>query len=530
MQKSGKLLTTLFASASLLMCLSATPVHASASHELPKAVTKVASAKNYRIYRDINSNGPSHVMGQTKDFKYAHLESKEYAKTKKGTYWLLIINGRSTGWVNQDFFIRNKISLAKSVNLVHNDAGEFETKDAINYVADKTGTMINPSHVKTSQKTVKENKGGDHEVEYSYGTASAKLNIHVRNDEDEGLTSADADPISAKNAESTWKGSSKSSSYNWNAEHHYQPEIKKNVYTSDSSNPMTLTTRLYQPRFLSLDYGENDEISQVGVTPEGIAVKNGDLTVSLFADPHELGGHLVSYNLNNLTSPYDAQNLTSMPWREFVDYSRNIKVSPYLKLGHGQSVSDSGKYIYVLANNNKMKNSSQSDEILQISKKDLSLHRIWSVKVFNGDSSFPRYFHNMSIVNDHTMYGLFHNGSKGTYEYWKLEREGDRWNAIEIGATDSNLVKDAPVQGFAYDQEKDEFYVGFNDYIFRVASNGNILDMQHFDTKRELEGLSVDNGQLYTELTQRAELLKASFGNSIESTETVDSMGEAVNK
>ena len=511
MRRLTKISASLLLSAALLSvgASQVNKVNASTNHVLPRAVTKVASDKNYRIYSYVDKSGPHKAIGKTSDFRYAHLESKEYARTNKGTYWNLIVNGRSLGWVNQNYFTRSKISLAKSVNLVNNDNGTFNTKDAVNYATDSTGTAVNPEKVHASITHLKADEPGKHEVEYKYGKAHDSLEINVRKTRDEGVTDADADAEDAPGAKTTWHGSSKSSSPHWNSAHHYTTEEQTNHYTSDSNLPMTLTTQFYQPRFLSLDYDQNDEISQVGVIPEGMAMKNGQLTVSLFSDAKDDNGHLVSYDLNKLTSPYDAQSLVSMPYKEFIEYSKNIKVSPYLKLGHGQSVSDSGKYIYVLANTNKLKNSDESNEIMQINKKDLTINKIWTFKVYNGSADYPRYFHNVSFVNSHLMYGLFHNASKGTYEYWKLEREGDSWIPTEIGATNSELVKNAPVQGFAYDKQNDQFYVGFNDYIFTIDPMGSVLDTQHFDTKRELEGLSVDNGTLYTELTQRAELLKA---------------------
>lgn len=180
-------------------------------------------------------------------------------------------------------------------------------------------------------------------------------------------------------------------------------------------------------------------------------------------------------------------------------FSKDLKMALNVKLGI---------WINVLTNSNKLKNSSKSDEILQINRKDLTIKRIWTFKVYNGDSSFPRYFHNLAVVNDHLMYGIFHNASKGVYEYWKIEKDDGAWVPTEIGATDNELVKDAPVQGFSYDKQNDQFAVGFNDYIFKIAPNGKILSANHFDTKRELEGLSFDNGELYAELTKRPELLK----------------------
>lgn len=491
-----------------LMSLNAKPVHATTMHVLDEAVTKVNGTKNYRIYQSIDKKGPHKAIGNTKDFRYAHLESKEYAKTAKGVYWNLIVNGRSVGWVKQTYFTRNRIALAKSVNLVQNDTDSFNPKDAISYIADSTGSSINPKKAKTSVKSIDTSVGGEKTVEYSYKKAKGSLKVVVRADDDqEGIADADADAVSAPKAGTTWRGKSQGTSSNWNKEAGYLPEENRNHYVSED-HTKTLDTVMYQPHLLSPDMGLNDPISQVGVIPEGIAVKNGNFTVSMLSDAKDEYGYLVSYDLNKIKSPYEAQKLTTMPYKQFVRYSRAIRVSPFIKLGHGQSVSDSGKYIYVLTNSNKLKNSDKSDEILQINRQDLTIKRIWTFKVYNGDSCFPRYFHNLAVVNDHLMYGIFHNASKGVYEYWKIEKDDGAWVPTEIGATDSELVKDAPIQGFSYDKQNDQFAVGFNDYIFKIAPNGKILAANHFDTKRELEGLSFDHGELYAELTKRPELLK----------------------
>lgn len=499
------MLTALAASSALM--LNSNPVHAS-SNILPVAVTKIAGTKNYNIYQDISNNGPVKKIATTNTFKTDHLESKEYRKTAKGTYWNLIVNGRSIGWVNQNFFAKNKISLAKHVSLVQNEDDSFNPKDAINYATDSRGTLINPNKVHVSHHKIDTTEGGTYQVQYRYGKAKANLDVKVRSDEDEGVSEATIDPENSYTDQSSWAGHSKGSSTMWNAMHHYGFEEDLNNYES-ANDPLTLSTRLYQPRFLSLDYNQNDEMSQVGVTPEGIAVKNNQLLVSLFANPKDLHGHLAVYNLNHIISPYNAQRLASMPWNKFKIYSKSISVSPYLKLGHGQALGMTDKYIYVLANNNKEKNSSASEEILQIDKKTMQINNLWSTKTWNGESFAPRYFHNAVFVNDHTAYALFHNASKGRYEYWKLTRDGDKWTSEEVGATNTNFVKNSPVQGFAYDKDNDNFYVGFNDRIFKVDQNGKVQNDYQFSTKRELEGLSVDNNKLYAELTQRAELLKA---------------------
>ena len=498
---------TLLMASAVLLGLNTNNVQASTNnHVMKTAVTKIAGKKNYKIYRHVSVNGATHVLTNTKYFKHAHLEAKESYKTKKGTYWLLIVNGRSVGWVHQNFFARSKMSLAKNVSLVYNEHYNFLTKDAINYVTDKTGTLINPNKVHISQKKIHSDEIGEHTVTYKYGKAKETLKITVRGNHNEGIANSDQEAKGDLPASQTWSGSSLGSSRNWNAEHGFSYETSKNDYQS-SNGEMTLSTVLYQPRFLSLDYHMNDFISQVGTIPEGTSVKDGIAVTSLLASSKRLHGYLVSYDLNQISNLYDVQRLTSMPFNDFKNYSEAIKVSSYLKLGHGQALGQTDQYIYVLANNDKLKNSPKSEEIMQIRKSDMGLNKIWTIKAWNGESAFPRYFHNATFVDDNTMYGLFHNSSKHCYEYWKLEKQGDEWIPTEIGATNSDLITNSPVQGFTYDQIHDKFYVGFNDHLFKLNSDGTPVKDYAFDTKRELEGISADNGTLYAQLAKRNEWL-----------------------
>ena len=145
---------------------------------------------------------------------------------------------------------------------------------------------------------------------------------------------------------------------------------------------------------MSLGYGQaGDAMGQVGVIPEGMTVNNGIFTTSLFTSSNSQYGHLVSYNLNALKSKYAPQNLTTMKWSTFKSYAKNIKVSPYIKLGHGQSLSSSSNYIYVLANDNKYNNGPASEEILQISKSDMKINKIWTFRI-----SDNRYIHNATFL------------------------------------------------------------------------------------------------------------------------------------
>ena len=219
---------TLLMASAVLLGLNTNNVQASTNnHVMKTAVTKIAGKKNYKMYRHVSVNGATHVLTNTKYFKHAHLEAKESYKTNKGTYWLLIVNGRSVGWVHQNFFARSKMSLAKNVSLVYNEHYNFLTKDAINYVTDKTGTLINPNKVHISQKKIHSDEIGEHIVTYKYGKAKETLKINVRGNHNEGIAKTDQEAKGDLPASQTWSGSSLGSSHNWNAEHEFSYETSR---------------------------------------------------------------------------------------------------------------------------------------------------------------------------------------------------------------------------------------------------------------------------------------------------------------
>lgn len=497
--KSLALITNLILVIALFIGSNNSVVSAKTYH---KAVTKIAGNVNYPIYHHVSKKGPTGKFSSTKYFKFAQIQSKQSISTKKGEYWKIIVDGRPVGWVKQDFFVRNQISVAKNVSLVQNSAFNFDPKDAVNYVTDAQGTAIDLAKVKTSHSSINSASPGKTTVEYTYGSAKASVDVVVRSDKNEGIARASLRPMNGPKEVSTWKGSSPSSSRNWNAAHNFRSETRANAFRS---NGLTLKTILFQPRFVSLDYNKAaDKMGQVGVIPEGITVKDSNFTVAVFNSSSAAYGHLVSYNLNQINK-FKAQNLPQLKWSTFKHYASHIKVSPYIKLGHGQAIGSSENYIYVIANNNKSKNSNNSEEILQIRKSDMKINQIWSFRIWSGTS--PRYIHNATFADDNTMYCLFHNGANNYYEYWKVTRSGDTWTPIQVGATKGNFISNgSPVQGFTYDKKHRQFFIGFNDYIFKVAENGTYQATHHLHVKREIEGLSADKGKLYVEFAQRGEL------------------------
>lgn len=437
-------------------------------------VTKIAGSNNYDIYHRVSKSGPSGKFTSTKYFKYGYIQSKRYESTKDGNYWDIYVNGRHVGWVSERFFARNEISVANSISLVRNPSYKFKTTDAINYATDSQGTLVNNNKVKVSQAYITDQPGI---VKYSYGKAKATTNVSVY----DASTTASIVPKKGPRGLKTWTGKNRAATVN------------SRTYRS---NGLTLTTKFMQPLTMSLN-------NAIGGTPEGTSYRGG-IFATTRQNSNSLYGHIISFNLNNIKSKTAAYNLNNLSWSTFRSYSSNIKVSPYMRVGHGQSIGQSANYIYVMANNNRYSRSMgpASEEIFQIRKSDMKITKIWTYKITNVNDT-TRYIHNASFDGDNTMYALYHNGN-GSYEYYRLNLEGNRWVPQEVAATEGNLVSGGPVQGFTYGDGK--FYIAFNDVILKMNSDGSHNNTYKFNLRREIEGLSFDNSRLYVQFIVPREL------------------------
>lgn len=478
-------------------------------------MTKVAGNKNYKVWKVISNGKPVGKVADGINFRYNHIQSNQSIKTGKYTYWLIYVDGRRVGWVNERYFARDQISVPKTISLVRNSNYTFNPLDAISYATDDTGTVADTSMgtddigVNVSKESIDCDTPGTYNVKYTYGKAKATTKITVRKSTEEGYGNADA--VIAKDGINTLKSWSShyGASLNYISPHDFVPETKLHTW---SDNGLTLRTRLYQPVLLSVKTDTNDEsdLNRVGHIPEGVTVSNGWAYTSLLAHTYLMQGHIVGYNLNKLTNPYDPQKLLTMKQSKFNNYVKNIKVSPFIPVGHGQAMGSTDKYVYVLVNNNKLKTTKDSEELLQIRKSDMQINKLWTIKCWNGSDSDPRYFQNAVVTSDHQMYGVYYDKNKNQYEYWELNREGDNWNPTIVGATKGTFVSDgAPVQGFTYDPVNKNFYLAFNDLIVKISREGSYLDSYQFTTGREIEGVSIYNNHLYTNLAQRAELLES---------------------
>lgn len=470
-------------------------------------------------------------------FRYAHVQSKSY-KVKDGKrYYYIYVDGRPVGYVNEKAFALSKANVVSQVSLVNNpsDSVGFNAEDAINYVTDKHGSLVDNDSVEISCKSAKlkisdtgyisSRKAGTAILTFKYGKAKATSKLKVRGDAKEGISSADVAPVKTDLPEiKTWSasdGASPSSSSTITSEDAVSSSHKYwATNMSGNAKGADIETIFYHPAVLSAPGSSNLE-AKVSSAVQGIDFYDNDLVTSNLdlgqADNREARGHMVYYNMRKVKK-YNWQLIPSktLSFNTWLSYIKNIKVSPYMKLGHGQSVGSTKKYAYVLANWNRSNNWSNSQELIRVKKSSMEIDKIWTFKVWNGSAKYPRIFLNADVIDDNTLLALFHNASKHRYEYWKISRSGDSFKAKEVGATGSDLISNsAEVQGFVWDSAYDVYYIAFNDYLFKIGAGldggteaGKLLNYYKFDTGREFEGMGSYKGELYVNLNHPTETLK----------------------
>lgn len=473
------------------------------------------------------------------DFRYAHVQSKSY-KVKDGKrYYYIYVNGRPVGYVNEKAFALSKANVVSQVSLVNNpsDSVGFNAEDAINYVTDQHGSLVDNDSVEISSKSAELNisdtgyvssrKAGTAVLTFKYGKAKATSKLTVRGDAKEGISSADVTPVKTDLPEiTTWSardGARLSSSSTITSKDAVSSSHKYWATKTMSGNAKgaDIETIFYHPAVLSAPGSSNLE-AKVSSAVQGIDFYDNDLVTSNLdlgqADNWEARGHMVYYNMRKVKK-YNWQLIPSkmLSFNTWLSYIKNIKVSPYMKLGHGQSVGSTKKYVYVLANWNRSNNWSNSQELIRVKKSTMEIDKIWTFKVWNGSAKNPRIFLNADVIDDNTLLALFHNAYKHRYEYWKISRSGDSFKAKEVGATGSDLISNsAEVQGFVWNSAYDVYYIAFNDYLFKIGAGldgktdaGKLLNYYKFDTgRREFEGLSSYGPELYLNLNHPTETLK----------------------
>lgn len=494
-------------------------------------VTKTVTKKKWKFGKK---------LAASTDFKYSHVQAKAYKLRNKTRYYYIYVDGRGVGYVNEKAFALSSAKVVSSISLVNNSADSvgFNARDAINYVTDSHGSLVDNDSVAISCNSTKlkisdsgyvsSKQAGTAVLTYKYGKAKATATLTVRSDAKEGISSANLagqDTHLADNLE-TWSASDgRIASSRDTSTRLDLVKSSNNYWATDragTKKAANMETFFYHPANLSVAGSPNQE-GRVSSAVQGIDIYGQDMVStnldSGYADYREARGHMVYYNLKG-RKEYNWQLIpsTKLSFATWLSYIKNVKVSPYMKLGHGQAVGSTKKYAYVVANWNRSRNWANSQELLRVDKSTMQVDKIWTFKVWNGSSKYPRIFLNADVIDDTTIIGLFHNASKKRFEFWKISRSGDKFTAKEVAATNSNLISNSSeVQGFVWDSSFDCYYIGFNDYLFKIKAGlnddasdaGKLLNYYHFNTHhRETEGLASYKGELYLNLNHPTETLK----------------------
>ncbi|MGN1406786.1 hypothetical protein [Lactobacillus sp.] len=450
-------------------------------------------------------------LANSREFKLAHVQSQSYKVYQGKRYYFVYVDGRAIGYVNEKAFARNKAEVVNEVSLVNNpnDTTGFDVRDAVNYITDSHGSVVDKYQVKTNVDRISEKTPGIYWVTFKYGKAHAKVKVTVRRNPKEGLSKADKKPGKGGNFAKTWFPQQLANRGNFNAQvfpHTYWGSDK-----TGKKKAAKLTTKFYEPNSFSLLAGSVE--TNVRTNVQGLDVYGQDMVTTNFygvgqAAQEGANGRVILYHLNSVPTyalqyiPTNTLNLAT--WKYYV---KNIRISPWIKLGHGQSVGSTGRYIYELANWNRAKKP-MSNELLQIDKKTMLVKKIWTFKVANGALKYNRYFLNADVTDDNTILALFHNKSKGRYEFWQIKRSGNTFTAKEAAAVDGDLISNSSqVQGFTYNVAHKYYYIAFNDFLFKISAKGNLVNYYRFHANREVEGLASYKSKIYVAMNHRAEVL-----------------------
>ncbi len=214
------------------------------------------------------------------------------------------------------------------------DTNGFVTTDAINYVTDKHGSVVDVNSVKRSADRISEKTPGRYVVTYRYGKASGKVAVTVRSDVNEGgISKADAKLGKGGNVGKTWFPHELAFRGNYNA------QVTSHTYVgTDTHGKKTakLTTKFYEPNSFSLLEGSQE--TNVRGNVQGLDVYGQDMvTTNFYGGPESsmdgAWGHMVLYQLNQVPK-YALQYIPTktLNFQLWKNYVKRIKISPYIKL------------------------------------------------------------------------------------------------------------------------------------------------------------------------------------------------------
>lgn len=490
------------------------------------------------------------------DFQYGNIEVDQYFRTATGDEYLhIVVDGGIAGWIESDFVDRNKIDVANKVSLVKSYQGQAKWNpiDAVNYATSENGTYLNPvKDVKASIKSIDTSKPGVYSVTYHTKTASKTIQVTVRDKENEGVIRAtstkeatpgyptipfvDKDTVLNYTLDQYKKGKvqyGKSPKYggaSW--------ENKKNRWeaTESSNQDYIFETEFFMPIRLSQETDRHRLANMSLYQPQSLTVMNNKVFVLYKKLPdkyHPEGrGFIISYDKNNIGELGDLRKLyyySQHDYKKYLDIIKNIHVGPEIVVGHGQTLTNDGKNLYMNITRER-ENSKDMTGVNAVNTIDPNTLAITEYNTMRSIAIYPstkrnRRFFNMTAKDSNTFYGLCKTGdfnkipkNRGNFELWEIKRQTDgSWTSRQVMILRMAIGNEMPIQGMTYVPVNNSVYIvtdgGFvgltlPDKQGKVKMIANVkLDAQ----QRESEGISFSNNRLYIGTNRGGEVLSSSL-------------------
>ncbi|CAM3131043.1 hypothetical protein [Sporolactobacillus spathodeae] len=199
------------------------------------------------------------------------------------------------------------------------------------------------------------------------------------------------------------------------------------------------------------------------------------------------------------------------------NFFKQVSVSDQMTIGHGQTLTTDGKYLYMLQDTDFTHGSLQGNESIVLYKYDANLKPLkkWSFRLINKYSKYKYNPHTLTMIDGNHFYlGLVGNlkGSyKASYVVFKGTITGNK-----VSVAPAFRVKNAVgkyLQSLSYDRYSHRLYLVSDDSFVGIDVANKSL--RNYSTKiantRETEGMAFDGTNTYLLYNSSPEIIQARF-------------------
>lgn len=195
-------------------------------------------------------------------------------------------------------------------------------------------------------------------------------------------------------------------------------------------------------------------------------------------------------------------------------YFKQISVSNQMTIGHGQTLTTDGKYLYMLQDTDFSHAQLQKNESIVLCKYDTNLKLIkkWSFRLVNKYSKYAYNPHTLTMIDgSHFYLGLIGN-LKGSYQASYVVFKGSI-NGSKVSVAPAIRLKNSIgkyLQSLSYNRYNHRLYFVSDDSFVGV----DVKTMKTYSTKiinnsRETEGMAFDGTNAYMLFNSAPELIRA---------------------